>query len=73
MALYKKDVMLVAVFVGFIIALMLGIFYVSSPPVKHDWGACVNKVAEEAYVEDDVEDTFDAGFDAGLLAAKLCK
>lgn len=74
MALYKKDAFIGLAFAVAIIALMLTIFAQSHDGEQKDgWGTCVNQVAREAYVEDDVGDTFDAGFDAGLLAGELCK
>jgi len=73
MALYKKDALVGAAFAVAIIALMLGIFAGSKHASQSDTKACINKVAWEAYVEDDVGDSFDAGFDAGLLAGELCK
>lgn len=39
---------------------------------NENWRECVNQIAREAYVEDDVDDTFDSGFDAGLYASKIC-
>ncbi len=44
-----------------------------SPIIQEEFEECANKIARQAYIEDDVGNTFDAGFDAGVFAANWCQ
>ena len=72
-----QDNLVAAMMVSGGVALAVGIMitsagYAGRIPASNTWTECVNKVAYQAYVEDDVDNDFDSGFDAGLYAAKVC-
>ena len=77
MKIRTQDNLIAAGMVSVGVALTVGIMITSAGMASrmtgpNTWTECVNKVAYQAYVEDDMDNDFDSGFDAGLYAAKVC-